>query len=201
MYTWKVLHNQVLAWWVTTCICKSFLLWPRSDFESARHSLRPQTTPAELNHILENCMHCQDLLWQGIYIFSTKLFQNDWMDWCNPNCLLVFGIVISSVLVNQFSPLRSAHLYADWCANRIVCSGCWFVPERGHECELALPGKKKTQSMIEKKKKNKYIKSPPWKRVNIRDKKIMFKKFEGKAWCHHVVYLLTLWSPSNLISG
>ena len=94
------------------------------------------------------------------------------------------------VLVHPSSSVRSGHLYVDRCANRIAWVVCWFVPERGHEFELA-----KKQLMIEKRRRktNMYIQSPPWESVATRDKKSIFKICEGKAWCHHVVYFITLW--------
>ena len=80
----------------------------------------------------------------------------------------------SSVLVNPSSPARSGHLYADWCANWIVWVVCWIVPERGPQCELALPGNSKKQLMNEK----------TWRETK-----------EGTDTCCKYTYLL--WSRSN----
>ena len=99
------------------------------------------------------------------------------------------------VLLNMPEGQCSAQLSSCWsvlaCAERasicglvcqlhwIVCVVCWFVPEIGHECEPALPGNSKNETINDRKRRRKttmHIQSLPWERVAIRDKKRIIKK-------------------------
>ena len=92
-------------------------------------------------------------------------------------------VQFSSVLINSSSPALSGHLYADWYANWIVWVVCGFVPERGHQCELALPGNSRKTINDRKKTEEKHIciYKALHKKGLLSDKKNIIKKWEGKS--------------------